>query len=433
MADRMRQVDKNRRNRQRGSRTHSQRPKQRPKAERPVFDQNAASVEKPRSARSGGMQQIVLPMGMPAGYTAASPQGGQERRRAEKRKLSRKEQRRRKHRRRLIFTLIMLLIAAAGIVLSSNVLFKVDSYRITDTEGNDPPNTGIYSEDAILAALNVHLGDNIYGFDPAQKAETMEQAMPYLESVEIRRRLPGTIVIKVEAAVPKYTISGSFGWAELSSRLKVLAVQADPFDEELTEIKLPVAEPVVGRHLQVEELSSSLLTDSFSGSEAASAASQAESSAASADAQDAVEEATLDMQQTFDELISLLEKESLLDGVTCLDMEDLQEITVYYQNRLVIQLGTGNNLDYKLQLTGVIVRNDDGNCLTDSDRGTLDVSYVKKDGTIEPVFRSENDIDITGALNSGTDTADADSQAGDDAAQAGDAETGDGQTAPAEE
>ena len=129
-------------------------------------------------------------------------------------------------------------------VLSSNVLFKVDGYKVADTEGGDPPNLGIYSEDAILAALNVHLGDNIYGFDPAQKAETMEQAMPYLESVQVRRRLPGTVVVQVQAAVPKYTIQGDFGWAMLSSRLKVMAVQADPFDEELTEIKLPVNTPV---------------------------------------------------------------------------------------------------------------------------------------------------------------------------------------------
>lgn len=401
MADRMRQVDKGRKQRPKNKgRTPSS-------ARRPVFDQHTAPVEKPRGVRSDGMQQIILPMGI---AEPSAPEGRREHR-PEKRKLSRKAQRRRKARRRLLFTAILLLIAVAGVVLSGNVLFKVDGYRIADMENNDPPNTGIYSEDAILAALNVHLGDNIYGFDPAQKAQTMEQAMPYLETVEIRRRLPGTIVIRVQAAEPKYTIQGTFGWAELSSRLKVLAIQADPFDEPLTEIRLPVAAPVVGQYLQVEELPAALTLDAALEGNAASAASQADSAADSADTQQALEEATQDMQKTFDELISLLERENLLDGVTCLDMENLQEITLYYQNRLVILLGTGNNLDYKMQLTGVIVRNDDGNCLTDSDRGTLDVSYVKKDGTIEPVFRSENDIDITGALNGDVEEDGAESQA----------------------
>ena len=306
-------------------------------------------------------------------------------------------------------------------VLSSNVLFKVDGYKVVDTEGGDPPNLGIYSEDAILAALNVHLGDNIYGFDPAQKAETMEQAMPYLESVQVRRRLPGTVVVQVQAAEPKYTIQGDFGWAMLSSRLKVMAVQADPFDEELTEIKLPVNTPVAGQRLQISEVPSAVLGEAFAASEAENADS-ASSAATDAEAQQALEEATQNMQETFDELTTLLDKESLLDGINCIDMENLQEITLSYQNRLVIKLGTGNNLPYKLQLTGVIVRNDDGNCLSDSDRGTLDVSYVKKDGTIEPVFRSENDIDITAAIN-----ADSQTQEGEE-----NTEDADGTTAPTE-
>lgn len=404
MADRMRQVDRNRRKKQRMAASGAaSRRKKRQAPQRPVFDQQAAPLEQPRRVRSDGMQQIILPLGNPvpeAENRAREQRSGRKKRR----QFTRKEQRRRKARRRLLFAALILLIAAAGVILSGNVLFKVDGYRITDTEGADPPNTGIYSEDAILAALNVHLGDNIYGFDPEQKAQTMEQAMPYLESVKIRRRLPGTIVIQVEAAVPKYKIQGEFGWAQLSSRLKVLAVQADPFEEDLTEIKLPVATPVVGQYLQIAEVPAAALGDSFTQSESSESSVSSEESASSQELsqeeiEKALQEATIEMQNTFDELISLLDKESLLDGVTCIDMENLQEISFSYQDRLQILLGTGNNLEYKMQLTGVIVRNDDGNCLTDSDRGTLDVSYVKKDGTIEPVFRSENDIDITGAVN----------------------------------
>ena len=179
--------------------------------------------------------------------------------------------------------------------------------------------------------------------------------------------------------------------------------------------------PVAGQRLQISEVPSAVLGEAFAASEAENADS-ASSAATDAEAQQALEEATQNMQETFDELIALLDKESLLDGINCIDMENLQEITLSYQNRLVIKLGTGNNLPYKLQLTGVIVRNDDGNCLSDSDRGTLDVSYVKKDGTIEPVFRSENDIDITAAIS-----ADSQTQEGEE-----NTEDADGATAPTE-
>lgn len=324
-----------------------------------AFDVQKAPVQRAgKPVRSDGMQQIILPMGIPA--TAVETQQHPENTRGGKRRqLSRKEQRRRRNRRRALFFLLMVLVMVLGFFLSINVLFKVDSYRIEDFDRNDPPNIGIYTEDAIIAALNVPLGDNLFGFKLESKAAMMEKNMPYMENVVIKRRLPGTIVVRVQPAVPQYRVYGEFGWVELSQSLKVLSVQ----QEELTgllELKLPVNQPLVGEKLTFRS-----------------------------------EEENSDLQEDFDHLIALLEKESLLKGTTFIDMENEQEIAFNYQDRILVKLGTANNLDYKLRLCGVILRNDDGNCLDEKDRGTLDASYTKKDGTIEPVFRSENDIDIT--------------------------------------
>lgn len=385
MADRMNQVDKNR-SRARRAKRNSRTPKKRSSTKRQVFDQKSAPMEQHHGVRSDGMQQIILPMGGVLPEQHAVPEE-----KIRLRRKSRKEQRRIRTRRRMLFALALLLLIAAGVILSGNVLFKVDSYKITDAEGNESTETGIYSQDAILAALNVHIGDNMYGFDAAEKAAAMEQTLPYLENIRIHRRLPGTVVIQVQTATPTYCMQGNYGWAELSSQLKVLSIQQDTF-ENLIEIKMPVDTPVVGLHLQIEETQADR-------SEASAVSETTESKAV----QETRDKLNSEMKQTFAELISLLEKESLLDGVNCIDMQNIQEITVQYQNRLTIKLGTENSLPYKMQLTGVIVRNDDGNCLSDSDRGTLDVSHIKKDDTIEPVFRSENDIDITAAIGGGTE------------------------------
>ena len=98
MADRMRQVDKSKIQKQRAGGKHSaQKNRKRPQAQRPMFDQQSAPVERQRSVRSDGMQQIILPMGIPANR-ADYPSENEQRRREARRKNARKEQRRRKKR-----------------------------------------------------------------------------------------------------------------------------------------------------------------------------------------------------------------------------------------------------------------------------------------------------------------------------------------------
>lgn len=51
-----------------------------------------------------------------------------------------------------------------------------------------------------------------------------------------------------------------------------------------------------------------------------------------------------------------------------------------------VQLGTANNLDYKIRFAAYIILDTGGDGLASSDRGTLDVSDQQTDGTIQPRF-----------------------------------------------
>ena len=83
MADRMRQVDKSKIQKQRAGGKHSaQKNRKRPQAQRPMFDQQSAPVERQRSVRSDGMQQIILPMGIPANRADYPSENEQRRREA---------------------------------------------------------------------------------------------------------------------------------------------------------------------------------------------------------------------------------------------------------------------------------------------------------------------------------------------------------------
>ena len=72
-------------------------------------------------------------------------------------------------------------------------------------------------------------------------------------------------------------------------------------------------------------------------------------------------------------------------------MTDMSELSVLYEGRVSVRLGTANNLDYKIRFAAAIILDTQGNGLTASDRGTLDVSNQKDDGSVEALFTPAED------------------------------------------
>ena len=54
--------------------------------------------------------------------------------------------------------LVVVGALALGVILSVNLLFKVSSFRIENTDGTTPADTGIYTEQQILDLLGVQEG-----------------------------------------------------------------------------------------------------------------------------------------------------------------------------------------------------------------------------------------------------------------------------------
>lgn len=88
----------------------------------------------------------------------------------------------------------------------------------------------------------------------------------------------------------------------------------------------------------------------------------------------------------LNELLGELDQYGLLDGTTVLTMQNMTELSFLYQGRVSVQLGTANNLDYKIRFAAYIILDTGGDGLASSDRGTLDVSDQQTDGTIQPRF-----------------------------------------------
>lgn len=121
-----------------------------------------------------------------------------ERRRAER-------QRRIRKRRTIIFFICFIIITAAvGVALSLTVLFPIE--KITASGSN------VYTPEQIVSSCGLKKGDNLFAFSENELYETLRRALPYIESVTVKRSLPGSVelTVKDSSEYACFNINGGF-------------------------------------------------------------------------------------------------------------------------------------------------------------------------------------------------------------------------------
>ena len=314
------------------------------------------------------------------------------------RRLTHSELRRRRRRRNLLMAFLGLLVVGIGVVLSLTVLFKVETFRIENMDESTPANTGIYTEDAILGALGVPVGENMFQFSAAQKEKSMVVSLPYLERVEIRRRLPSTLVIRVEPAVETWCAQSDSGWLALSDGLKIMAIGETQPEGLPALLGLDIEAPVAGYYLKLATPNATATP-----APAASGVSSSQtSSTASTSSPSTGEENGHDPLEDVNRLLELLWTYELKDDCTSIQFGEANELYFIYQNRAKVLLGTFNNLDYKLKFAAYLLHNEDGKGIGDTEQGTLDVSHQLEDGSLRPTWSPGS---ITASDSAASDSA----------------------------
>ena len=335
------------------------------------------------------------------------------------RRVTQVEKMRIRRRRKIVGILCLMAVLAVGVVLSVNLLFKVTDFRVENTDRTTPANTGIYTEQQIIDLLGVQTGDNLFGFSTREKSEQLQAQLPYLDVVEVDIQMPGTVVIKVQPATERFTLETAAGWLVLSDGLKVLRTEASR-PEGLILLDAGVrsdSQLTPGSYLYLAA-DSALPAATPETAETADPAGEADADP-SADS-DAQEETTIN--DVLFAIIDKMEEQQLLDGVSLISLRDLDEINFLYQGRVSVLLGTSNNLDYKMRMAANVILDVDGKGLTQTDHGTLDVSYQRSDGDIVAYFMP---ADPAPEAEDGDTAGDSGDDTGDDSA-AGDGEHSDG-------
>lgn len=332
----------------------SQRPRQNTTAyptngSRPRNGQRPQNVQSARRPRSGGRYR-------PTEANLRSPARREGRK---KRRLTRAAVRRRRAIRRLTALALLLCVIGVGVYLTVTMLFKINTLEVA-VDGEVVQEVGGYSSDEILQALGVHAEENIFSFDPAEKAAALEKQFPLLENIRVERDYPNTVVVRTNAATAVYAMQTSGGWLSLSAGLKIL--DQDSAQPDL--IILCGGEPVSatpGTQLEFE-----------TGPSGPSSGSAASDSAASSEAGPPTDKRL----ESLNTLLTALDSSELGADVTRIEFEDPEQMAFLYQGRISVLLGTLNELDYKLRLAKYVLLNEDGKGCSPTDTGMLDLSHL---------------------------------------------------------
>ena len=332
----------------------SQRPRQNTTAyptngSRPRNGQRPQNVQSARRPQSGGRYR-------PTEANLRSPARREGRK---KRRLTRAAVRRRKAIRRLTALALLLCVIGVGVYLTVTMLFKINTLEVA-VDGEVVQEVGGYSSAEILQALGVHAEENIFSFDPAEKAAALEKQFPLLENIRVERDYPNTVVVRTNAATAVYAMQTSGGWLSLSAGLKIL--DKDSAQPDL--IILCGGEPVSttpGTQLEFE-----------TGPSGASSGSAASDSAASSEAGPPTDKRL----ESLNTLLTALDSSELGADVTRIEFEDPEQMAFLYQGRISVLLGTLNELDYKLRLAKYVLLNEDGKGCSPTDTGMLDLSHL---------------------------------------------------------
>lgn len=286
-----------------------------------------------------------------------------------KRKVTRATLRRRRMLRRLTAFAMLLCVIGAGIYLTMTMLFRINSIQVQTPDGKQVTEIAGYSADSILQRMGVQLEENIFSFEPGEKAAVLEQNFPLLGSIKVIRDYPNTVVVQVTEAVPAYAVQNGSKWLVISDKWKILSEESTQPEGLCT--------------LYGGKLQDTTPGQGFWFVDGADAASASGSETAESESAVSTENARMEALRT---LVSKLEEYGLSQDMTRLEVADTEQLAFLYQDRISVLLGTLNDLDYKLDRARYVLTNADGKGCGPTDTGRLDFSHTSASSTRKIYF-----------------------------------------------
>lgn len=232
--------------------------------------------------------------------------------------------RKRKIKKAVLSLALAIAVLCVGIVLVFSLFFKTS---IVTIKGET-----IYKPEKIVEKSGITAGDNLFRIDEEEISALLSKQLPYIKSATVKRELPDTIVIEIESTKAAACIENNKSYIILDSSGKVL-------EKGVTELKesLPVIKNIAVKNVEegnVIELSNKKRND------------------------------------TLPQILSAIEKAEL-ENLTEIDLNNVNDIKIKYDNRIILKIGNLTNLEKKLARGKKAIENE--NEINAFAEGTLDL------------------------------------------------------------
>ncbi len=258
-----------------------------------------------------------------------------------KKKMSRK----RKIRKNILAFLLAVVVLCVGAVLVFSLFFKVNTISV---KGEN-----IYSDKMIIEKSGVEIGTNLFRINEEKLSEKLSKDLPYIKSVTIERELPDTLVINVQSTREVAAVVSNSVYVLIDETGKVLDKDASVLRENVAVVdNVKLKEKIEG------------------------------------------EQIVLTNEKKTDVLIALLDtvKNSGLELLTEIDLKNINDIKIKYDDRITFEVGSLTNIETKLARGKAALEKE--NEINAYSEGTLDLKtepYVYFKSGSEETTKQEND------------------------------------------
>ena len=178
-----------------------------------------------------------------------------------------------------------------------------------------------YTAQEIIEASGINLDDNLLSLSKATVAARIHAALPYVNEIQIKKQLPGTVIITVSEFEVTYGIQDEAGdWWLMSREGRIL--------EPATEQSVRGHLLITGMPIQVPKPGDWFKPAATEGADMAEIAAK---------------------QKVVLEVIPVLEEAPFVKELASVDVSTSYNLTLWYGTRYEIWLGTAENLDYKFR------------------------------------------------------------------------------------
>lgn len=245
---------------------------------------------------------------------------------------SKKSRRRRRARRGsapVVLVLLCLLIGAVALVTAMTIFFKIDAITLSGTTR--------YTQEEVARASGLKPGDNLILFDKFAAINRIFAQCPYLDEIQMRRRLPDQVEIIVTECVPVAVLqSGGSRWL-MDRRGKLLEQVSSAQGKNLPVVIGAMADnPETGKYVEFLQQ---------------------------------------DLKKPLLLLLNTVEDDDILKDIDEIDLSQSYDIQFRYLGRFTVRLGSVEELDKKLRYLHTIT--EDG-YLSANATGTLDLSDTQQ-------------------------------------------------------